>query len=116
MNTLSITRILAVDPRSSRLGFAVFELPIRLLDWGVRSVSTDASRSKIAEYLVRRYSVSLVLFRAAKPGCRRDAPGVRTMLRTIRVVARRYSIQVQGLTRKSSATTSANMSGIPNLK
>lgn len=30
-------RIIAIDPRSSRFGFAVFEGPTRLLDWGIKS-------------------------------------------------------------------------------
>jgi hypothetical protein len=36
------TRLLALEIRASRLGFAVFEGPTRLLDWGVRSFEDDA--------------------------------------------------------------------------
>jgi predicted DNA-binding WGR domain protein len=37
-------RLLALEIRTSRLGFAVFEGPTRLLDWGVRSFGEQSER------------------------------------------------------------------------
>ncbi len=37
-------RLLALDIRASRFGFAVFESPTRLLDWGVRSFGEQGER------------------------------------------------------------------------
>src|ERR1700691_3887626 len=34
-------RLLALEIRASRIGFAVFEGPTRLLDWGTRSFEND---------------------------------------------------------------------------
>src|SRR5438445_13626979 len=40
-------RILAIDLRSRSFGFAVFEGPTRLLDWGVRSFRHGVNAVKI---------------------------------------------------------------------
>ena len=39
-------RLLALDIRASRFGFAVFEGPTRLLDWGVRSFGEQGEKLK----------------------------------------------------------------------
>jgi hypothetical protein len=41
------TRIVAIDLRSSRFGFAVFEGPERLLDWGVRNFRQGVNAVRI---------------------------------------------------------------------
>jgi hypothetical protein len=40
-------RIIAIDPRSSRFGFAVFEGPERLLDWGIKRFHRDVNAVQI---------------------------------------------------------------------
>jgi len=88
------TRILAVDVRSSRLGFAVFEVPIRLLDWGKRSLGSGDSCSKSIAWLLRRFGVSFVVIRRIRSGGRRDTLRVRQAQRIIRREARRRSVLV----------------------
>jgi RNase H-fold protein (predicted Holliday junction resolvase) len=46
-------RVLALDVRTNKIGFAVFEAPTSLLDWGVRSFekSSKALRSSFADRL-----------------------------------------------------------------
>ncbi len=43
-NELDQTRLLALDPHGSRLGFAVFEGPLRLLDWGLEGYVPTGDR------------------------------------------------------------------------
>lgn len=99
MDQQAITRTLAVDLRSSRLGFAVFETPIRLVDWGKRAMPADSCSALIAQ-LVRRYGVSVVVVRGMRRGERRDTERVRKGLRIIRTAARRHSTQVVALGEK----------------
>jgi len=56
-------RLLALDVRTSKIGFAVFEGPTSLLDWGVRSFekSSKALRSNISD----RLSVLLAFYEPA---------------------------------------------------
>jgi hypothetical protein len=53
-------RLLALEIRASRLGFAVFEGPTKLLDWGVRSFDNDHKtlRSSVSD----RISVLLTFY------------------------------------------------------
>jgi len=94
-----MTRTLAVDLRSSRLGFAVFETPIRLVVWGKRAMWADSCSALIAQ-LIRRFDVSVVVIRGIGRGERRDTQRVRKGLRAIRTVARRRSTQVVPLGEK----------------
>jgi hypothetical protein len=86
-------RILAIDLRSSRLGFAVFEVPMLLLDWGKRALIADACSTFIMS-LLRRYEVSVVVVRGIKVGGRRDTPRVREGLRQIRTVAGQRTVEM----------------------
>lgn len=99
MNQPAITRMLAVDLRSSRLGFAVFETPIWLVDWGKRAMRADSCSALIAQ-LIQRYGVSVVVIRGMRRGERRDTERVRKGLRAIRTVARRRSAQAVALGEK----------------
>jgi hypothetical protein len=86
-------RILAIDLRSSTIGFAVFEMPILLLDWGNRDLIADLCSTFIMS-LLRRYEVSFMVVRGIKVGGRRDTPRARNGLRLIREVARRHGVEV----------------------
>jgi hypothetical protein len=99
MNQPAMTRTLAVDLRSSRLGFAVFEIPIQLLDWGKRAMWADSCSTLIGQ-LIRKYGVSVVVIRGMRHGERRDTQRVRKGLRAIRTVAREGSTQVVALGEK----------------
>jgi len=99
MNQPAMRRMLAVDLRSSRLGFAVFEESIHLLDWGKRGMSADACSAVISQ-LVRKYGVSFVVIRGVNRGERRDTARVRSGLRAVRTVARRHAVPVVVLSEK----------------
>jgi hypothetical protein len=99
MNQPAMTRTLAVDLRSSRLGFAVFETPAQLLDWGKRAIWADSCSALIAQ-LIRKYGVSVVVIRGIRRGERRDTQRVRKGLRAIRTLAGRRSTHVIALREK----------------
>src|SRR5205809_8046246 len=67
-------RVLAIDPSTRGFGFAVFEGPNRLIDWGVKETKTDKNRRslKLISELMEQYQPSvLVLEDYAGKGSRR---------------------------------------------
>jgi hypothetical protein len=97
MSKKHIRRVLALDIRAQRFGYAVFEAsPVKLLDWGVRSMRMDGARRgawHIAD-LLRMYQPSAVVFRRIKAGGRRDTPGARNITHAIKCEARRNAVPV----------------------
>ncbi len=91
--TQRVTRILAIDLKSSLLGFAVFEPPTRLLDWGKRAMPADSCSAFVAQ-LLRRYAISAVIVRGLKRGERRDTRRVRKGLHATRKLVQCQSITV----------------------
>jgi hypothetical protein len=63
------SRMLAVDLRSTRVGFAVIENPIRLVDWGKRALAAD-SCSALILCLLHRYGITLMVIRGVAVGSR----------------------------------------------
>ena len=69
-------RILAIDLRSRSFGFAVFEGPTRLLDWGVRSFRQGTNAVKIPASLkfaglMDEFSPSAIVFRKRDVGTKK---------------------------------------------
>lgn len=92
--------VLAVAPVSQGLGYAVFEGPTRLVDWGIKRVRTDKNRRAVVQTaaLVQLYRPRvLVLEDYAGPGSRRRKR-IRALIdqlgevgRQKRIRTRRYS-------------------------
>ena len=99
MNELPIKRILAVDLRSTRVGFAVVETPIQLLDWGKRALAAD-SCSALLVWLLHKYGVSLMVVRRILPDSPRNTIRVRKGLRAIRRIARTRTVQLTVLSER----------------
>lgn len=93
MNKSPKKRILAVDLRSTRVGFAVTETPIQLLDWGQRALAAE-SCSPLILWLLRRYGVSVLVVRRIRPNSPRNTNRVRKGARSIRTIARTCSVQL----------------------
>ena len=94
MTHMQIRRVLAIDVRSHRVGYAVFEVPARLVDWGVKK---NVERlGAIANHL-RMLQPSVVLLRRVKSGSKRDTAGARSIMHAIRSDMRKLSIPVQYL-------------------
>ena len=99
MNELPIKRILAVDLRSTRVGFAVIETPIQLLDWGKRALAADAC-SALLVWLLQKYGISLIVVRRIPPDSPRNTDRVRDGLRVVRTIARTRAVQLAAVTER----------------
>ena len=88
-------RVLAIDPHPRGFGYAVFEGPLCLVDWGTKDVRRDKERvalEKIGE-LVRRYQPTLIVVEdCAHRKSRRNAR-VRQLTQRILVAARESAVE-----------------------
>ena len=102
MNKSPIKRILAVDLRSTRVGFAVVETPIQLLDWGKRAITAD-SCSSLLVWLLHKYGISLMVVRRIRPDSPRNTVRVKQGSHEIRKIARTRSIELAVLSESDFA-------------
>jgi hypothetical protein len=93
MTNASMKRILAVDLRSTRVGFAVIETPIRLVYWGKRALAAD-SCSPLILWLLGKYGISLMVVRGIARDSPRNTLRVKKGLRAIRKMARTHSAEL----------------------
>jgi hypothetical protein len=76
-------RVLVVDVRPHRIGFAVIETPVRLLDFGItRAKSPDAGLRRVTA-LIRRFGPAIVVLRKLDRRSTRSQPLTRSLLRLI---------------------------------
>ena len=93
-------RVLALDVRSGKCAFAVFEGPHRLLDFGSRSfarkygpLKTTARKRFIN--LLNLYSPNLIVFRSASTGSNKTKARVNLIASTLRQIARGQSVRLR---------------------
>jgi len=97
----SQTRIFALDPMHKGFGYAVLELPLRLVDWGIARVKGEKHTGALAafEKLLDRFRPdALVLEDAEAPGSRRH-PRVRRLIHALVALARERGIAVFAVAR-----------------
>lgn len=90
------SRIFSVSPSSKGLGYAIIELPLRLIEWGVAWVTGDKEKGAIARFeaLLDRFRPDALVCEDTKaPGARRR-PRVRRLLEALIAVARSRGIAV----------------------
>ncbi|HEX4961374.1 MAG TPA: hypothetical protein VF173_11085 [Thermoanaerobaculia bacterium] len=95
------TRIFALNPNHKGFGYAVFELPFRLVDWGLTRITGDKHTGAIAKFeklLIRFRPDAVVLEDAAAPGSRRH-PRVRELIKALVNLARERGIAVYTVAR-----------------
>jgi hypothetical protein len=93
MHGLSTGRLLAVDVRPRRLGYATLEAPTRLLDSGVASyVSAKESTAKL-ESLVNRFHSRILVLRSISKGSRSNCARTRAIIRRLNRQLRRSSVR-----------------------
>src|ERR1039458_886516 len=80
-------RVLSLDIRSRRVGYAVFEGPGLLLDWGV-----IRNRAALIQSLLDTFEPSVIVLRTIALGSIRDRSIVRRAIRRIRRKAKSVSI------------------------
>jgi len=87
-------RMLGLDVRSRRIGYAVFEHPARLVDFGVtRFKSTDSAMLHLAK-LIRNTQPDVLILRKIPSNSSRNRPGTRTIQRLTRLLGSCSSIEV----------------------
>ncbi len=101
MSTLYLEekRVLALDPTSKGLGFAVLEGPDRLVDWGLKHVRGDLNGKSLAQAsdLIRQYQPNLLVIEDARAqGCRRRQR-VRRLLARLAPLARRHRVRCRAI-------------------
>jgi Holliday junction resolvasome RuvABC endonuclease subunit len=97
------TRIFAIDPTHKGFGYAVFELPFRLVDWGLARITGDKHAGAITQFekLIDRFRPdALVLEDAEAPGSRRH-PRVRRLIDALVKLARERGIAVYTVARSA---------------
>jgi hypothetical protein len=97
------TRIFALDPTTKGFGYAVFELPFRLVEWGLTRVAGEKHAGAILRFeklLARFRPDAVVLEDAEAPGSRRQ-PRVRQLIKALTKIARDRGIAVYTLARSA---------------
>lgn len=95
------TRLLAVDPTTKGFGFVIFELPFRLVKWGLAHVAGEKYAGAIARFeeLLKDFRPErVVLEDADAPGSRRQ-PRVRRLIEALGRIAHERGIAVTALAR-----------------
>jgi hypothetical protein len=95
------TRIFALDPTTKGFGYAVLELPFRLVEWGLAHVSGEKESGAVARFeeLLDKFRPDIVILEdSTAPGSRRR-PRVQKLLEKLRETARERGIAVQTLPR-----------------
>ena len=101
MSDTKANRILAVEIRAGRLGYAVFETPNRLLDFGgAWFVSSFQARSRIAR-LLQIFRPSVIVVGSATARGLRKTPDHRLVVRIVRSEGRKLSISVARVSRRA---------------
>jgi hypothetical protein len=97
--------ILAIDLRPQRFGYAVFEGPKRLLDWGganYRPGGKTGARSaqRSTAKLLAIFTPSAIALRIARRKRTPDSPGVQPILRGIRRAASIHNVPIHTFSRR----------------
>jgi Holliday junction resolvasome RuvABC endonuclease subunit len=97
------TRIFAIDPTTKGFGYAVFELPFRLVEWGLARVTGEKHAGAVLRFeqlLARFRPDAVVLEDAEAPGSRRQLR-VRRLIEALTKLARERGIAVYTIARSA---------------
>jgi len=97
------TRIFALDPSHRGFGYAVLELPTRLVDWGLASIKGDKYAGAIASFgkLLDRFRPDAVVLEDTEaPGSRRQ-PRIRRLIDALLNIVRERGIAVYTIARSA---------------
>jgi hypothetical protein len=76
-------RVIAVDVRYERLGYAVLDGTSRLVDWGITQFQAGVGHVDRVTHLVVLFQPSVVVLRTIEKGSWRDRPSLRKIVRSI---------------------------------
>lgn len=92
MNRNPLGRVLAVDLRADRIGYAAFDSPERLLDYGTsRFDSGEIGRAR-AEFLLRALAPSVIVLRRLRTRSTRKHPRGTANRRVVEAVAKQLNV------------------------
>jgi hypothetical protein len=88
------TRILIMDLRADRIGYAAFELPMKLIDYGAsRFDSLTTARVRVS-FLLKIFHPSVLVLRKIRLRSTRRRPRWQAILRMIRQHAKEFTLPV----------------------
>ena len=92
-------RVLAVDPSTRGFGYALFEGPDRLVDWGTKDIRKDkhAAALQKTEELIRRYEPAVLVMEDFGHARSRRNLRVRRLTKQMFALARRSGIKEHAL-------------------
>jgi RNase H-fold protein (predicted Holliday junction resolvase) len=93
-------RVLAIDVRPSKIGFAAFDDSARLLDSATRKVRSPLMGAARVASLINELCPSTLILRGIPPKSRRNRPRTKMLQRLICQLARRSRIQVVFISEK----------------
>ncbi len=93
-------RVLALDVRPHKLGYAVFEAPERLLDIGITRFDSPHAGLRRVNVLVERFNPTIVVLRKIAKRSKRNHPLTRAVIRLISGLAHRSSIHVAAVSNR----------------
>ena len=94
MNVERTERVLALEVRPQKYGFAVLESSVGLLDWGIRSCRNgQITRPGGIDSLLQVYAPHFIVIRRREHNSRRAANAVRVVTINITTKARAYSVK-----------------------
>jgi hypothetical protein len=95
------TRILALDPTTKGFGYAVLDLPLRLVAWGMAHIEGEKRSGAILRFeaLLDQFRPDAVVLEDTTAQGSRRYPRVRDLLDALAKVARERGIQVQSVSR-----------------
>lgn len=94
----SNSRILAIELRYRRFGFAAIEVPNRFLDTGVRTFRSASRSASLLRSLIMLFSPSVIVVKVADHHDPRLRRGVAPIMRCIRREAKLQSVPVDRVT------------------
>jgi len=94
-------RVLAVDPSTRGLGFAVLEGPDRLIDWGVKETKNDKKRKslKLIDDLIGLYQPRVIVVEDYAAKGSRRCGRVRELINDISKLAVKRNVKVRSFSR-----------------
>jgi hypothetical protein len=102
MSNSLLHRVLALDLRSSRFGYVVYEGPDAMLDWGTRKYGADKHLLKrVLHHLHSLLMPSVILVRKAVARDEKDRRKIRSAYRILKTFGKRVFVSVHSVNEPS---------------
>jgi hypothetical protein len=101
MSQTHVNRILVLDLRADRIGYAVFEASNRLLDYGASRFDSPGTAKARVSFLLRIFHPSVAVLRRVRSRSTRQNARWTCGLRIIRAELKRFAVPVKSVTERS---------------